>query len=66
MGNILQKAVKEINIKNIFTNLLLLSHKFPIYHKLLIYRIALVDFNFTTDFTWRRLVKPFMTEAVII
>ena len=66
MGNILQKAVKEINIKNIFTNLLLLSHKFPIYHKLLIYRIALVDFNFTTDFTWRILVKPFMTEAVII
>ena len=51
MGNILQKAVKEINMKNIFTNLLLLSHKFPIYHKLLIYRIALVDFNFTTDFT---------------
>ena len=66
MGNILQKAVKEINIKNIFTNLLLLSHKFPIYHKLLIYRIALVDFNFTTDFTWRTRVKPFMTEAVII
>ena len=46
-GNILQKTVN----KNIFTNfeILLLSHNFPICHKLLIYGIALI--NFTTDVT---------------
>ena len=52
-GEYFQKYCQEINIKNIFRNfkILLLSHKFPIYHKLLIYGIALI--NFKTDVTWR-------------
>ena len=51
-GNILQKL--SINEgKNIFTNfeVLILSQKFPIYHKLLLYRIPFI--NFTTDVTGR-------------
>ena len=47
----MQKNCQEINIKNIFTNfeILLLIQKFPIYRRLLIYRITLI--NFTTDVT---------------
>ena len=49
----MQKTVKKLIQKNIFTyfEILLLSHKFPIYHKLELYRIALI--NFRTEVAWR-------------